>query len=62
MNNLKPMGVMNEQFMELGRRMEKEPMKGREKNKRKTLMIKSKLQPCPFLLPFSKNKMMGIYV
>jgi len=34
----------------------------RRKKIRKTLMIKSKIQLCPFILPFSKNKNMGIYV
>jgi len=33
-----------------------------QKKKRKTLMIKSKLQLRPFILSFSKNICMGIYV
>jgi len=50
-------------YIELGRRMENETdERERRKKIRKTLMIKSKLQLCPFILSFSKNKNMGIYV
>jgi len=50
------------QFIELGRRMVYETDERDKEKKKKTLMIKSKLQLCPFILSFSKNKNMGIFV
>jgi hypothetical protein len=47
-----------------GKRLARERgrMKEEEEMKEKPLMIKTELQLCPFLLSFSKNKNMGIYV